>query len=264
MKRIDIPPAAVPLFPKLKAAIGGLRALEEEQRLVDMGLRNRIAGREDAQRKDLQDYARAIREGKPDPRTPRQDRLDAEVEALRRRSAAVKEAVDQARRELGELVEFHRDEWIAVAKDREADAREAYRRALDAVTEANEGVREADLVVRFVALFPEVRGKMKRGTGITGLRSPSGDAYRVPALLDALRAEADLVPNYDLVRESRPHVLTVEEARQKVRREQEERWEQGFEERPRPPRPTPILGGQGVQIIGGRAFVADDSPPRVP
>jgi hypothetical protein len=248
--RLVLPPDSP--FPDLDLLRDELERLREELRRAGIAIDARGEDRAAAERLDLRDQAAAVREGKRDPGTKRQDKVDKEKEEWEHKFAAIQEAIRQVTDEVVALVEERREDWKEAAESASSAAREAYLEALAQAVTANAAVREANALLRWVSTFPDMKS-WKAPQGLTGLRSPAGDPYTTNVILDGLIEEASLAPHYDRYggRPSPVPVLTHEEAVAQVEREREQRIAMGAEERPRPMRPpggtlppNAVIGGQ--------------------
>jgi hypothetical protein len=248
-RKLVLPPHSP--FPDLDAARDELARLEEERRRAGIAIDSRVADRVRAEELDLRDQADAIRTGSKDPGWKRRDKIDKEKEQWEDRFAAITQAIRAVEDEVLAMVEERRDEFIATAQEASAVARDAYRVALEEAARANTAVREANALLRWVSMFPDMKGTYKTPDGLTSMRSPSGDPYAAGTVIASLIEEASVTPTYERAPQTENRAETVEEARARVMAEQEMRYEMGFEERPRKTQSGPLPPNS---VIGGRTL----------
>ncbi|HWH36021.1 MAG TPA: hypothetical protein VNT56_11975, partial [Acidimicrobiales bacterium] len=110
-----ISPASLPPriddLPEVATAAETFVALHAEAGAAWQQVRDLEDDRRHALEADTNAYAAAIRQGKPDPGQKNVTKLDAELLKARRRSEALKVAVEDAEEELRSAVASHRTEW---------------------------------------------------------------------------------------------------------------------------------------------------------
>ena len=150
--RLALPPHSP--FPDLDALREELERLEEERKRAGIAIDARVEDRAAAERLDLRDQAQAIRDGKADPGTKRQDKVDKEKVEWEHKFAAIQEAIRQVNDEVVALVEERREDWKEAAESASSAARETYLEALAQAVTANAAVREANAMLRWVSSVP--------------------------------------------------------------------------------------------------------------
>jgi len=186
---------------QLKAPMPPAGALEDDEVLALIDTYNRLfAQARDAQdsataseRKatqareaDVDRYAQALRDAKPDPGKGPVEKAEAALEKAKRHADATARATLAARDELAALVSAKRDELAATAEGRAADARAGLREAVDAL-EAAHGRLGSELAGGAWARgFPDYK-KGGAPNRLPGLRGPNGDEYFLDAAIAAMR-----------------------------------------------------------------------------
>lgn len=150
-------------WPKVQKALDAYRRLQRQRTdaMAEQGdLRRK---RQDAEREDADAHVAAIRAGKGDPGTPREDAVKAEMEAMDRRVKALNGAAEQAEGELMAVIEQEQPAMLAEAELAVGERREALAAAVEAWAEARTRYDEAVALHEYVRDFPEGRYKPVSG-----------------------------------------------------------------------------------------------------
>lgn len=192
-RRLDISPPPPGTWQELDEKAETYNKLVRERKVTGTrlgGLRGEL-GRAIAEDRDA--LARAIKEGKPDPKTSRVEKIEKEIKACERRLGALEEAIDLALEELIEVVDEHRDEWSQQAMEDVAQAQAEYGEAVEAVSSAVQEVLVKVALLRFTRLFPDSETSFKvRASVVPALRGQNGDPYSIYDVLAALTEDAQV------------------------------------------------------------------------
>jgi hypothetical protein len=135
--------------------------------------------------------AKALKEGKAEPKASKVEEIEKKIEALERRLEAVEEAIDIALADLHVCVDDHRNEWCDDALSRVAEAQAQYVEAVEAVAGAVSAVHANVALLRFARQFPDDELAYRvRSSFVASLRGLNGDPYLVHDVLQALRDDA--------------------------------------------------------------------------
>jgi hypothetical protein len=122
---------------ELEAALARLQKYSDERREVGHKIQGHFQRLEAAKVADSRAYADAIKAGKKTaPEEKNVAKVEAEREALERRSRALNVLVEELRTETKALIEEHRGEWRRQAAGALERARERYRVAIEELVEA--------------------------------------------------------------------------------------------------------------------------------
>jgi len=177
-------------WPPLQKAVAQYERLREEQNVTQARVYDLARELEDAREKDRQAYAKAIAAGEGDPGTPAEGKTQDELHNAQRRLEALALAVKNAEQALAAVVEANRDKWAGEASDEAEQARQELADAVEKLAAANERHAERRALVAWLSGFPEQASIRVVAPPIRGLPRPSGEAYFVSDVLDALRAAA--------------------------------------------------------------------------
>jgi hypothetical protein len=248
-RKLVLPPSSP--FPDLDSAREELGRLEEERRRAGIAIDARGADRVRAEELDRRDQGDAVRTGAKNPGWRRRDKQDKEKAEWEDRFAAITEAIRTVEDEVLAMVEERREEFIAIAREAADAKREDLLVALQQVQEANSATREAHALLKWVSLFPDMKGTYKTPDGLTSLRSPSGDLYPASVVIASLLEEASIAPRYQRVEVTDAGPMTQQDAIAKVEAEREQRIAMGAEDAPRkaqsgPLPPSAVIGGRTI------------------
>jgi hypothetical protein len=165
--------------------------LESEFQAVSQGVDVRTRDLRHAKQLDDEAHATAIRQGNRDPGSPRQDKLNHEIENLKRHYDALLIALDQSAAEITALVDRNRDKWIAATQKKAVARREAYAAEVEKLIASRDEVMLNDSLLRWLVRFPNTKGKFAAGLPSTAMHSPSGESWNLFSLFEALRLDAN-------------------------------------------------------------------------
>ena len=178
-------------WPQLDAEAANLTRLHTELREAQDAAGNAKQAQRAAVEKDRRALAKAMREGKPEPKESAVAKADAALAAAERRREALQLAVDEQEDRILALVEENRDVWAADVDRAQEKVRERQRRALDEIRAA---ANDAADVGRLRAFLERPDGKGAAATWnphVSGLVGRSGEPYHLGDVVDALSATVD-------------------------------------------------------------------------
>ncbi len=151
------------------------------------------AKREAARQADTGAYAKALRAGKPDPGTPKTDRVDAEIVAAQRKLAALQRALDDVEGELISAVEQHRAEWLAEVDEQLKQEHEAKRELISGLAEARAAIVVTSSLRVWLAGFPMKATSIRRGGSppVAGVLGRNGEAMPFEEIVLALETDLE-------------------------------------------------------------------------
>jgi hypothetical protein len=170
----DIPdPAALGFrWPKMQKALDEYRRLQRQRTDAMAEQAELRRKRQEAEREDADAHVAAIRAGKGDPGTPREDAVKAEMQAMERRVKALTGATEQAERELLTVIEAEQPAMLAEAAAAVDERRDGVAAAVEAWAEARTRYDEALAVHEYLRDFPN--GRYKAGGGHMRNRPQAG------------------------------------------------------------------------------------------
>lgn len=161
---------------------------------VGQGLLEQLgAKREAARQADTAAYAKQLRAGKPDPGTPKTDRVDAEIVGAQRRLAALQRALDDVEGELVAAVEQHRAEWLAEVDARLEQEHEAKRKLISELATARETIVTTSALRVWLAGFPMRATSVSRGVvpPVAGVLGRNGEPMPFEQIVQALETDLE-------------------------------------------------------------------------
>lgn len=105
-------------WPALKAAVADMDRLAGDLDRTVAKIRELHDAQRDAEAKDRQAFAAAIKEGKKDPGTKHADKLAAEIHNAARRREALKVAITEQAAAITATIDQHRNEWRSEVEER--------------------------------------------------------------------------------------------------------------------------------------------------
>lgn len=182
-------------WPKVQKALEEFRRLQRQRTDAMTEYAELRRKRQEAERQDAEAHVAAVRAGKGDPGTPREDAVKAEMEAMERRVKALTEAGEQAERELLAVIQKEQPTMLAEVETAVGERRDGVAAAVEAWAEARTRYNEALAVHEYVREFPEGRYKPVSGYMRNRLQAGQfGTAAPVPTyaeMLETLRRDAE-------------------------------------------------------------------------
>jgi hypothetical protein len=200
-------------WPEWQAALTEYRRLQRQRTdaMAEQGELRRL--RQDAEREDTDAHIKAIRAGKADPGTPKEDAVKRKQEAMERTVRALDGAVLAAERDLLAAVENARTQALAEAEQAAEQRRMTLQDAVDAWVEARTRYSESLALVGYLKEFPEgrfrVNGYMRNVPG-GGLFGATPETPQFATVAEQLRRDAEPLPE-PKERPSNPLMPTLRE-----------------------------------------------------
>jgi hypothetical protein len=186
--QFEVPPSS---WPELQKVCQAYMDLQKERKVTGT-----LLGRlEDKRLRAIEDdrvaLGKAIKEGTPDPGDKNVEKIEKEIRACRRRLEALEPALDEAEIDLLDVLDAHRDEWVAQLEAKHAEAQTKYAEAVEALNAARSEVSQAFALLRWVKHFPEEEQSFRvRGAHVGTLKNQRGDMYPFAEVVAALREDA--------------------------------------------------------------------------
>lgn len=178
-------------WPELQEATEAYSSLLKERRVTSSRLGQLKRDRERAVEVDRAALGKAIKEGKPDPGDKNVEKIEKEIRACNRRLEALEHALDSAESDLIDVLDEHRDEWLAQADEAVEKAQAQYAEAIDAVSVASHAYAGALALRGWVRSFPEEETTFRvRERFLPRLRNANGSAFYLSDVLAALHEDA--------------------------------------------------------------------------
>jgi DNA repair exonuclease SbcCD ATPase subunit len=185
-------------FAELNEAKTTYEQLLRERKVTEQRLRTLEREREDLVEKERRELAQAIKKGKTlKDQGKREERIEKEVAACKRRLEAIEEALDDAENDLIIVLDGHRDEWIPDVEGSLDEILSEYSEAVEALAEVRARVSSKYTLLRWLRGFPETEQTYNVAPGIAllpRLRAAHGEPYRFDEVLEALREDAQSRP----------------------------------------------------------------------
>jgi hypothetical protein len=178
-------------WPELLAAYDAFAALVTERRMHLIRRANLEDDRRRAVSGDRSRYAKALRDGKPDPGAKATEKVDAEIAGTLRRLDALELAIDEANAALGRVIDEHRAQWLVETDERITAERSDYCDVIDALAKARTELLTSHAVARWLEAYP-ARFHPSADL-IHGLPTPNQEPFAASLVLDALRADGEPV-----------------------------------------------------------------------
>lgn len=145
---------------------------------------------EQAVRKDLEALKEALLAGKDDPGPVHEEKAKKEAEAARRRYDALDLALEDAERKLIDVIDAHRDEWVAEVEAQEEKAREEFELVVEELSAKRSRLAFRRGMKYWLQRFPD-QPSFRFGVGpVRALTAPHGDPYMWDQVVSALLNEA--------------------------------------------------------------------------
>jgi transcriptional regulator with XRE-family HTH domain len=186
-----LPPDAR-LWEEFKPKVAEYNKLVRDRSAAQHRLDQIARDRRKAEQLDQATLAAAIREGKPDPGNAAVKKLEQDEQETNRLIGALEEAIFDVEAELVEVFDATKDEQHP-GVDAEIDAASLHlQMVIEALQDARWKLAEAVSMKRFLKTFPD-EGDWRPGEWpLHKLVSPSGDAYDIGKVIEALKFDIDV------------------------------------------------------------------------
>jgi len=180
-------------WPELQEAAATYAEVQQERKVVGQRLTSlQRTGRDAAQRQDEIALAEAIEQGKAEPKTSKVEEVEREIAVCQRRFGALEVVLDKAEQNLIEVVDAHRDEWVAVVDAEFDEAFAKYAQAIEEVATARAEISQKFSLRHWLRGFPEEPYYKVGGSSVVvALKAMHGDPYTFDQVIDALRTDAE-------------------------------------------------------------------------
>lgn len=177
-------------WPELEKAVTEYQVLLKQRKAAGHRMGALQAEQERVIRKDLELLKKALLEGTEDPGPKNEEKAKKESEAAKRRYHALDLALEDAEVNLIEVVDAHRDEWLAEVATKEEEARAEYEEAIEAVNVSRAKLARQRALRFWITGFPEYPSFRVGFPPVRSLTAPHGDSYAWEQVIEALRSDA--------------------------------------------------------------------------
>jgi hypothetical protein len=178
-------------FEELQEACKAYTDLMNERRVTGALLGKLEEDRSRAIEADRIALGKAIKDGTSDPGDKNVEQIEKKIKGCNRRLEALEHALDQAEIDLLEVLDEHRDDWVAELEAKHAEAQAVYREAIDALSASHAKVSQSFALLRWVKHFPEEETTFRvRGTFLGSLKAQNGEPYWFDQVIAALVDDA--------------------------------------------------------------------------
>jgi hypothetical protein len=185
-------------WPELQRAVAEYQYLLKERKAAGYRVGALVHEQERAIRKDLDALKQTLLKGGEDPGAKHEAKVKKEAEAAKRRFDALDLALEDAEMKLIDVVDDHRDEWLAEIEETQEKARTEYEEVVETLNRLRARLTRQRSLKNWLTNFPEQPSFRIGFPHLRNLTAPSGDPYAWEHVIDALRKDANppqAVPN---------------------------------------------------------------------
>jgi hypothetical protein len=178
-------------WPELEQVVMEYQVLLQKRKAAGFRVGTVEREREQAIRKDLEALKKALVEGTEDPGPKHEDKAKKESETAKRRYDALDLALEDVEVKLIDVVDAHRDDWLAEVVTSEEEARVGYEEAIEALSVARARLSRQRALKSWLTQFPDQPSYRVGFPYLRKLTAPHGDAYPWEDVVEALRFDAN-------------------------------------------------------------------------
>jgi hypothetical protein len=178
-------------WPELQRAVAEYQFLLNERKAAGYRVGALVQEQERAIRKDLDALKKTLLEGGEDPGAKHEAKVKKEAEAAKRRYDALDLALEDAEVKLIEIVDAHRDEWLAEVATTQEKARTEYEESVETLNKLRARLTRQRSLTHWLTNFPEQPTFRVAFPHVRNLTAPSGDPYAWEQVVEALRLDAN-------------------------------------------------------------------------
>lgn len=188
-------PTVVRDHPPLADAVAEVDRLSQRHDQERAKLQQLAGALRDAPHQDQRALVDAVRAGKPEPRKSATEQAQAAHAKQAALTAAIDEAAQDARRDLGQLIAEHADTLAKLAVHQAADADARLHQAVEALAAAHQDRTDADTLAAYIEQTRTAGwSPWSPGSHVRPIVLPGGTTVQVSDLFTALRQDAARTP----------------------------------------------------------------------